>query len=1326
MNNNRKFHEVLNSAKDYSIAFLQETKLQVQKIAEIRSKWRNHEGVFMSCAREGSRRGVVTLFSDKIDVTHIEHHSDEEGQFIVNICRIQQRIMMLANVYGSPDTDQNAEATFARLTRVTEDLMNKYNAEDIVMAGDFNVTLNRADTNTTSNKPRAEGRLRSIILDLDIVDADPVLNMDPNHTYFCAYRENRSARYDRFYISPHLLFDAKIKRKPRIDDHTPLVLELKEIRTHGNSWRFDDKLLEDASFLQKIQNVIRETMVGFSEEDLTEVPLNDIQNQIRRQEPFKIIVEVIRKVIQLSKKEMKELKEARKEKYEDKLKKMIEARDMYNTANPPTEDDQERFEDAQQEYRAEQGRRADMAAVANHNNYATHGEKLSHYHFAMMKPGKAAREIQQLVINGNGGSRNLEGSEIIRHMTEKYEEISKKDLNIGGTSIEQFLGEALVQTSKQCPLEMEPGLCQEITADEMERVVNDLKERSAPGPMGITNMLLKFLFPTIKHVLADAGNRWLLDDNPQHPPAGLLHRKVIFIKKAGRDARSDDSYRGLSMLENIYKLYSKVLANRLAPALKHVQDRMQFGFTRGTGCREASRTVIDAVHEAAQKNIPLININTDVFKAFDTIDRQHIYNCLEFYAFPQKMIEAYRRLTQNSTVEFEINRETLRQVALERGTGQGDPSSSFLFNLAVTPLNHFLTNSSLVPRIKFGNIEVPPVYFADDNNLPLDGTQPQRIKDTLNKIIEYEQVSGLKLNMTKCEVMPVKCDQNVIDDLIQATGMRLVNKTKHLGIWIDENGNIQAEDNIKPIKEKLDKLVNTYSTSLSTPLGRSLYAKYILSSRYIHVTMNRILEDEEARKLKKSLTQMTWTKNGGNQPPSHRVHIAKDRIAQKPKFGGLGVPDPATQNKALRLAWVRNILQGAQDQIWYIRLAQWLRDKDRPSPEQHLQMGQNEWRTTAEAIRESSQYWASVFEAIAVIIEATNAVHKQWHLFPIIGSSRSMENNIGSLTYGNPQARQLMMNGLVNIGQVFRTNEAGHIMHNSMKTMAEIQTEYNINISYMLMNSIASLVRDIKQKYRREIHRCTQPQSQSSPLKELIKKYPKGCSAATEVLLAKQRQGWGWGDCPRSYSTYRQDGYIDITQAQFSLAFTKVRKSLTMPAAQWTTKQILLRTLWTAKKEANTQRGMAAGEDGNCKNCLEDSEEDTAHLMFDCPVTKELLEWVYRSINQAGSEESPGPQSPYPLIMNKYQVLFHKIPRQVSRAHMRDIDDILMIVKHVLYRMRMREDSNRRPTRRGVAMRFLIEYEKHIKVMEYNGKPTQFLKKTNEILCNIAGWQRDN
>ena len=198
----------------------------------------------------------------------------------------------------------------------------------------------------------------------------------------------------------------------------------------------------------------------------------------------------------------------------------------------------------------------------------------------------------------------------------------------------------------------------------------------------------------------------------------------------------------------------------------------------------------------------------------------------------------------------------------------------------------------------------------------------------------------------------------------------------------------------------------------------------------------------------------------------------------------------------------------------------------------------------------------------------------------------------------------------------------------------------------------------------------------------------------------------------------------DITQSQFSLAFTKVRKSLTMPAAQWTSKQVLLCTLWTAKKEAATQRGIAAGEDGTCKNCLEDREEDTAHLMFDCTITHEMLEWAYRAINEAGAEVLQGPQSPYPLILNKYHVMFHKIPRQVPRAQMRDIDDILIILKHVIYRMRMRDSPERRPTRRAVAMRFLDEFDKHIRVMEHNGKPTQFLKRINEIISNLAGWNR--
>ena len=69
---------------------------------------------------------------------------------------------------------------------------------------------------------------------------------------------------------------------------------------------------------------------------------------------------MITKIRDMAKKEMKEQQTKRKEICEGKLKKMIEAREAYNLANQPTEDDREQLENAQIEYKNEQGHRTEM------------------------------------------------------------------------------------------------------------------------------------------------------------------------------------------------------------------------------------------------------------------------------------------------------------------------------------------------------------------------------------------------------------------------------------------------------------------------------------------------------------------------------------------------------------------------------------------------------------------------------------------------------------------------------------------------------------------------------------------------------------------------------------------------------------------------------------------------------------------------------------------------------------------------------------------------------------------------------------------------------
>ena len=59
------------------------------------------------------------------------------------------------------------------------------------------------------------------------------------------------------------------------------------------------------------------------------------------------------------------------------------------------------------------------------------------------------------------------------------------------------------------------------------------------------------------------------------------------------------------MLEGFFKIYSKILANRMQRSMRHIQQPHQFGFTRGRGILEASRTVLDVSQHAKKHNRPL-------------------------------------------------------------------------------------------------------------------------------------------------------------------------------------------------------------------------------------------------------------------------------------------------------------------------------------------------------------------------------------------------------------------------------------------------------------------------------------------------------------------------------------------------------------------------------------------------------------------------------------------------------------------------------------------------------------------------------------------------
>ena len=137
--------------------------------------------------------------------------------------------------------------------------------------------------------------------------------------------------------------------------------------------------------------------------------------------------------------------------------------------------------------------------------------------------------------------------------------------------------------------------------------------------------------------------------------------------------------------------------------------------------------------------------------------------------------------------------------------------------------------------------------------------------------------------------------------------------------------------------------------------------------------------------------------------------------------------------------------------------------------------------------------------------------------------------------------------GLFAIGQLFTLNQDGNININMMKEFAQLETEFNIIISPSVHNSILGLVNRIRLCYKS--HPSTPIPETITTIQSLARAHTSGCQVATRLLLKQQRQDWSWGEFPRSYGTYLNDGLVSITPSQFSQSICRSRHTLLPPVS---------------------------------------------------------------------------------------------------------------------------------------------------------------------------------
>ena len=159
-----------------------------------------------------------------------------------------------------------------------------------------------------------------------------------------------------------------------------------------------------------------------------------------------------------------------------------------------------------------------------------------------------------------------------------------------------------------------------------------------------------------------------------------------------------------------------------------------------------------------------------------------------------------------------------------------------------------------------------------------------------------------------------------------------------------------------------------------------------------------------------------------------------------------------------------------------------------------------------------------------------------------------------------------------------------------------------------------------------------------------------------------------------------------------------------------------LRTLWTNIKEQRTIRNISSLDPVSpmCSNCHA-KPENTAHLLFQCQLAQVVWAPVADAFNDCSSLLD---NNHVPNVIPIDNVLFNYSPPTV-RNNRKDINDLFMLVEHVLYRLKFRTDLAVTPSLRRVLVIAVIYLEKAIVVRNSLNKNTTLF--TNVLKVFIAG-----